>query len=160
MLVGLYSIPGWADSPHYLKAAASFDAGTACYSVALKEAGLGNSGSGPTQITYALTCTATFTASCFNNGGNEIQGTTKTGSGTATAYLTVPVLRNGSTTGTIAICPASFDLGHPGCTDGQELAISAASYSGCGLSDGLGVSGAASPTLPTLGGTDLFVPVD
>ena len=144
MLVGLYSIPGWADSPHYLKAAASFDAGTACYSVALKEAGLGNSGSGPTQITYALTCTATFTASCFNNGGNHPKAGNKTTvNGPVTGGGNFQV-RNGSVTGT-----ATVSLPGPGtfsCPSGQTLVLLSGTYENITITDNTESDGPVSTT--------------
>ncbi len=118
MFVGLASIPAWGDSPHYLKANTSFSSQTACYSVAIKEAGLGNSGL--SSLTYTLTC------------------------------------RNGQTTGTISLCPASFTLPDPGCTGSQKLVITAAAYSNCSVDDSLGT---ASPSLDNLGGSNLSVPV-
>jgi len=157
ILVGLYSIPAWADSPHYLKSDASFSTNTACYSLAIKEAGLGNSG--VTSVTYSLTCSANFESVCVTrNGKNFVQGQPKSGSGTATVPTTLPI-RNGSTTGTLSLCPANFTLPDPGCTGSQRLFIIFAEYSGCTLDDGL-LNGAESPldVSETLGG-DVFVQV-
>jgi hypothetical protein len=135
--------PAWADNPSYKFANASIDS-SFCYDVSLRETGLGNSGF--SSITYDLTCTATFTAQCFTKNGNPVQGTTKTGSGTATSQTTISI-RNGNTAGTVSLCPAQFSLGLPGCTGGQTLRITSASYSDCSLSDGLGTP---SPSLPNL----------
>src|SRR6266446_5122288 len=96
MFVGLASIPAWGDSPHYLKANTSFSSQTACYSVAIKEAGLGNSGL--SSLTYTLTCDAAFTTVCVNKGGNQVQGQPKSGTGTASAQTRLDI-RNGQTTG-------------------------------------------------------------
>jgi hypothetical protein len=152
MFVGLASIPAWGDNPHYLKADASFDSNTACYSVAIKEAGLGNSGL--SELTYTLTCSANFTTVCQNKGGNNVQGQPKSGSGSATSTTTLDI-RNGQTNGTITVCPAAFDLPDPGCTGSQKELIIAALYSGCTLADSLGTD---SPDLADLGGSNLSVP--
>jgi hypothetical protein len=135
--------PAWADNPNYKFANASIDSNL-CYDVSLRETGLGNSGF--SSLTYSLTCDATFTAQCFTKKGNPVEGTTKTGSGSATSQTTLPI-RNGNTSGTVSLCPASFSLGLPGCTGGQELRITSASYSNCSLSDSLGTP---SPSLPNL----------
>jgi hypothetical protein len=65
----------WADSPHYLKADESIDSNTFCYSVGLKEAGLGTA----TSVTYTLSADACFTAVCVTKKGNEVQGQPKSG---------------------------------------------------------------------------------
>jgi hypothetical protein len=137
--------PALAQNPHYLFANASFDPNTFCYSVNLKEAGLGNSGI--ESVTYLLTCSATFTAQCFTKNGNPVQGTVKQGSGTATEPTTIKI-RNGSTTGTVSLCPASFSLDHPGCTGNQVERITSASYSNCTLDDQLGTPSPVLPNLP------------
>lgn len=144
LIVGLVSIPAWADSPHYLKADATIDTNF-CYNVAIKEAGLGNSGL--TTVTYDLTCDATFTVGCFTKHGNQIQGQPKSGSGEATSEQTLNI-RNGQTTGTISLCPDAFQsLPDPGCTGSQVEKTITASYTNCSLADGLGT---ASPTLQNL----------
>jgi len=143
MVVGLASIPAWGDNPHYLKAVSTIGSDL-CYNVAIKEAGLGNSGL--ESVTYDLSCSATFTVGCFTRKGNQVQGVPKSGSGEATSSTTLDV-RNGQTTGTISLCPAAFDLPDPGCTGSQEQRTLSASYSSCSLDDGLGT---ASPTLQNL----------
>jgi hypothetical protein len=152
MLVGLVSTPSWGDSPHYLKAVASFSTSTACYSVDLKEAGLGNSGL--SSLTYTLTCDASFTIGCVNKGGNTVQGQPKSGESIASSQTTLNI-RNGQTNGTVTLCPAAFNLPDPGCTGSQEEVIFAASYTDCSLADSLGTT---SPTLADLGGSNLFIP--
>lgn len=140
-----------ADNPHYLQADASFSTGDACYSVRLKEAGLGNSGF--SSLTYTLSCTASYTVACFNRGGNQVQGQPKNGTSAASSQ-TVLNIRNGQTNGTVDLCPSEVDLPDPGCTGNQLEVILAASYSACTLADGLGTP---SPSLPNLGGTNLFI---
>jgi len=156
MFVGLASIPAWGDSPHYLKAVESFSSSTACYSVDIKEAGLGNSG--VSSIQYALTCEANFESVCVTKSGkNFVQGQPKSGSDSATAFTTLAI-RNGQTNGTITLCPGSFTLPDPGCTGSQRLFIIHADYSGCSLSDG--ALGTPSPldATETFGG-DVFIQV-
>src|SRR5437899_1718703 len=82
---------------HYIKLDPSLDTNSACYSVNLKEAGLGNSG--VLSVTYALSATATFTTICVNHGGNKVQGQPKSGTGNAVQFTTLDI-RNGSTNGT------------------------------------------------------------
>jgi hypothetical protein len=143
MVVGLASIPAWGDNPKYQRANTSLGSDL-CYNVAIKETGLGNSGL--QSLTYSLTCDANFTAGCFTKNGNQVQGTPKSGGGTATAETTLPI-RNGQTTGTISLCPAAFDLPDPGCTGNQVQRTLTASYSDCSLDDSLGT---ASPSLQDL----------
>lgn len=140
-----------ADNPHYLQADASFSTQDACYSVKLKEAGLGNSGF--SSLTYTLSCTASYTVTCFNRGGNQVQGVPKNGT-SAVSSQTVLQIRNGQTNGTVDLCPSEVDLPDPGCTGNQQEVILAASYSACTLADSLGTP---SPSLPNLGGTNLFI---
>jgi hypothetical protein len=153
MFVGLASLPAWGQSPHYLTATASFSSTDACYSVKIKEAGLGNSGF--SSLEYTLSCTVSFTTVCVTKKGNVVQGQPKSGEGTASTTTTLAV-RNGQTNGTITLCPAAFDLPDPGCTGNQEELIIAADYSSCTLADGLGTT---SPSLANLGGDNLSVPV-
>ena len=148
----LASIPAWGDSPKYHSADPNFDPATACYSVKLVETGLGNSGF--SSLTYTLSCSASFTATCVTkNGKNFVQGTPKSGSGQASTQTTLDV-RNGQTRGTVTLCPASFTLPDPGCSGSQKLYIISAHYSNCTLDDSLGT---ASPPLSDLGGDNLFI---
>src|SRR2546426_12764474 len=91
MFVGLASMPAWGANPHYLKLGTNLDTGTACYSVDLKEAGLGNSG--VTEVKYTLACTdVTFTDVCVTkNGKNFVQGQPKSGTTDLTGQTTLPV---------------------------------------------------------------------
>ena len=160
MLVGPAGTPIRADSPHYLKANASINTTDACYEVQIKEAGLGNSGSGPSSVSYDLSCTASFTAACVTkNGKNFVQGQPKSGSSSGSSLTTLQV-RNGSTSGTLTLCPSAFTLPDPGCTGSQTLYITAASYSSCTLDDGLGNAGAGLLSLADKGASGLFIKVD
>src|SRR5438128_11490544 len=106
-LASLMATTAWAQNGHYITLSPSFDTNTACYNVALKEAGLGNSGI--SSVTYSLSADATFTAVCVNKGGNTVQGQPKSGPGQATSFVTLSV-RNGSTIGTVILFPAAFNL--------------------------------------------------
>ena len=141
--------PAWGNSPHYLKATASFNPNTAEYSVTIKEAGLGTASS----VTYTLSVTASFTVVCVTKSGHQVQGQPKSGSGSATTSTTLAV-HHGQTSGTITIGPAAFALPDPGCTGSQQLEITEAQYSNVSLSDGLATP---SPSFPDLGGTGLSV---
>lgn len=133
----------WADSPHYLKTDASIDSNSFCYSVSLKEVGLGTA----TSVTYSLSADACFTAACVTKKGHEVQGQPKSGQSDASAPTTLPV-HGGQTTGTISLCPAAFTLPDPGCTGNQQLTITAASYTNVVLDDGPDL--AAPVSLPSL----------
>jgi hypothetical protein len=149
----LLSMTAWADSPHYLKASSSIDTSTACYNVALKEAGLGNSGL--SSLTYTLSCSATYTTACVTkNKQNIVQGQPKSGT-TAESSQTVLDIRNGQTNGTVSLCPVPANLPDPGCTGSQLEVILAASYSSCSLSDGLGTASPAGVTDQSA--SDLFI---
>jgi|SRR5207249_278584 len=153
----------FAQNGHYIKLDPSLDTNTACYEVNLKEAGLG--GSGALIVQYGLSGTGSFTTVCVNHGGNQVQGQPKSCSpcGTATQTTFLPV-RNGSTSGTVSLCPSSFTLPNPGCTGSQKLVIIAASYSNLQLIDNLpstytaGVQTSANG-LVDIGSPNLFVPV-
>jgi len=155
VLASLTAGTAWAQNGHYITLSSSVDTNTACYDVNLKEAGLGNSGI--LSVTYALSADATFTTVCVNHGGNQVQGQPKSGTGSATQFTTLNV-RNGSTSGTVQLCPEHFTLPDPGCTGGQKLEIISASYNNVVLNDQLpsdvtaGVKG-----LPQLGATGLSV---
>jgi hypothetical protein len=144
-VVILMAISVRGDSPHYLRLSPSIDSQTFCYSAALKEAGLGTAES----VTYTLTANATFTAQCFTRSGNPVEGTTKSGSGTATSFTTIQV-HHGQTTGTVSLCPAAFNIAFPGCTGNQVQVLTGASYANVVLSDGLGGAGAGDQNLPSL----------
>jgi hypothetical protein len=128
-----------AQSPHYIRLTTSIDSATACYTVNLKEAGLGND---ITSVTYTISCDATFTDVCVTrNGKNFVQGQPKSGSTEAASQTTLQA-RNGQTNGTIDVCPSDVTLPDPGCTGSQKLYIIAASYTNCTIDDGLGTNGA------------------
>ncbi len=140
---------------HYNTLSASIDTNTACYDVTLKESGLGNSGF--SSVTYALSCDASFTTVCVNKGGNQVSGQPKSGTGEATSFTTLTI-RNGSTSGSVSLCPGSFALPDPGCTGNQKEEIIAASYTNCQLNDQLPADITAGvQTLPSLSASNLSV---
>jgi hypothetical protein len=151
-LASLMVTTAWAQSPHYLKSDASINTSTACYDVALKEAGLGNSGF--SSLTYTLSCSASYTTACVTgHKHNIVQGQPKSGI-TAESSQTTLDIRNGQTNGTVSLCPVPANLPDPGCTGSQLEVILAASYSGCTLDDSLDT---ASPSLADLSASDLFI---
>jgi len=119
-----------AQNPHYLKLVPTIDS-TFDYNVSLKEAGLGTA----STITYVLSANALFQAQCFTKNGNPVQGTVKSGSGTATQQ-TVLEVHSGQTTGVVELTPAAFNLGLPGCTGNQVQKLISASYTNVSLNDG------------------------
>src|SRR5437773_12388229 len=86
----------WAQNGHYIKLSPSIDTNTACYDVALKEAGLGNSGIA--SVSYELSATVSYTDVCVNKGGNDVQGQPKSGTTQASSFTTLTI-RNGQTNG-------------------------------------------------------------
>jgi hypothetical protein len=145
----------FGQNAHYISLSESIDHTTGCYEVKLKEAGLGNSGF--SSVTYALSAEATFTSVCVTKTGNQVQGQPKSGTGAATSFTTLTI-RNGSTTGTVSLCPAAFTLPDPGCTGNQQLEIISACYSNVTLNDQLPANITAGvQSLPTLCDTNLSI---
>jgi len=142
------AMPAWAQNAHYITLSGGINTSNACYDVKLKEAGLGNSG--VSSVSYLLTADASFTAGCYTKSGNLVNGSPKSGSGSAQSTTTIQV-RNGSTSGTVSICPAAFTLPDPGCTGSQDLRITAASYSNISLDDQLGSISAGVQTFTDTG---------
>jgi len=129
MLVGTT----WAQSPNFHYANSSLDTGTACLDVSFKETGLG--GAGFTSDVYTLSCsTINYTVGCVNKGSKLVQGVPKSGTTQGFSSGTFDI-RNGQTTGFLALCPANVTLPNPGCTGSQQEVILAASYRGCTLSE-------------------------
>lgn len=131
LLACLTATTASAQSPHYLKLNVSIDSSDFSYDVNLKEAGLGTA----TSITYTLSADALFQAQCFTKNGNPVNGTVKSGSGTATSQTTLTV-HSGQTTGVVSLNPAAFSLPDPGCTGNQVVKIISASYTNVKLNDG------------------------
>ena len=127
-----------ADSPHFISEGTASITSTGLYNVSnFKEAGLGNTM--PTEnITLSATATATY--ACINGGGKHPSAANKetlTGQVSFTGSFRV---RNGSTTGTIAVGPPG--PGTFSCPSGQTLTLAFVSYTGVMLT---GVAGDTSP---------------
>ena len=134
--------PALADSPHFISEGTASITSSGAYQVtSFKEAGLGS-----TVSTEAITLSATASATyaCINGGGNHPSAANK-------ETVTSPVsntgsfpVRNGSTTGTIAVGPPG--PGGFSCPGGQKLVLAFVSYSGVMLT---GVAGdtSAEPNL-------------
>jgi hypothetical protein len=123
----------WAVSPNFHSADSSLDTSTACYNVSFFETGLG--GAGFTSDVYTLSCSSiSYSVGCVNKGGNQVQGTPKSGTTSASVSGTFAI-KNGNTRGSLSLCPTAVTLPNPGCTGSQREVILAASYSGCTLSE-------------------------
>jgi|SRR6266705_4009954 len=131
VLVCLTATTVSAQSPHYLKLVPTIDS-EFDYNVSLKEAGLGTASS----ITYTLSANALFQAQCFTKKGSPVQGTVKSGSGTATSQTILDV-RQGQVTGVVELGPGTFSLSFPGCTGSQVQKIISAQYTNVSLDDGV-----------------------
>lgn len=121
--------PALADSPHFISEGTASITSSGAYQVSnFKEAGLGNTL--PTEkITLSGTASATY--ACINGGGNHPSATNKeTVTGAVSQTGSFPV-RNGSTTGTIAVGPPG--PGSFSCPSGQTLVLAFVSYTGMKL---------------------------
>jgi hypothetical protein len=144
--LALVSQGALADSPHFLKAAASVDAAGNLVCT-FKEAGLGNVPSA--NITCSADATAVY--ACINGGGNHPKATNKeTVSGPVSGGGTFPV-RNGQTTGSITVAPPG--PGSFSCPPGQRLVLASVSYSNVTLSG----QGATATATPNPAGRTFFV---
>ena len=134
--------PALADSPHFIsEGTASIDS-SGLYNVTnFKEAGLGNTVS-TEKITLSATATATY--ACINGGGKHPSATNKETVTGAVSFTGSFAVRNGSTTGTIAVGPPG--PGSFSCPSGQTLTLAFVSYTGVMLT---GVAGdtSAEPNL-------------
>jgi hypothetical protein len=129
----LFATSMWAVSPTYHFATSSLDTSTACYDVSFFETGLG--GAGFTSDVYTLSCSSiSYSVGCVNKGGNQVQGTPKSGTTSASVSGTFAI-SSGNTKGSLSLCPTAVSLPDPGCTGSQKEVILAASYSGCTLSE-------------------------
>jgi hypothetical protein len=123
-VVAALAIPvAFADSPHFLSASASIDQSTGNLQCTFKEAGLGN-----TAGTADITCSASATVvyQCWNNGGKHPKaGNKETVQADVSGSGTFPI-RNGSTSGTLAVSPPG--PGSFACPSGQTLYLQSVEY--------------------------------
>jgi len=128
--------PAAADSPHFISEGTASITSTGAYQVAkFKEAGLGN-----TVSTEAITLSATANATyaCINGGGNHPKATNKQSvTGQVSKTGSFPV-RNGSTTGTLAVGPPAAGPFSPPCSPPQTVVLVQVSYTNVALT---GVAG-------------------
>ena len=137
--LALASTVALADSPHFIRAAASVDS-SGNLVCTFKEVGLGN-----TATTEAVTCSADATAvyACINGGGNHPQAANKeTVNGPVSGGGTFPV-RNGQTTGSITVAPPS--AGSFSCPNGQRLVLASVCYANVTLTGSAGDTAIAEP---------------
>jgi hypothetical protein len=120
----------FADSPHFIKASASFSGNSANLDVSWKEAGLGNN----QLITYVASANASATYACINGGGNHPKAANKeTVNGPVTASGQFSSGKNGQIEGTLTISPPS--AGSFSCPSGQNLVIAKVAYSNVAITD-------------------------
>jgi hypothetical protein len=134
--------PALADSPHFISEGTASITSSGAYQVAnFKEAGLGNTAS-TEAITLSGTASATY--ACVNGGGNHPSATNKETVTSPVSNTGSFAVRNGSTTGTIAVGPPG--PGSFSCPSGQTLVLSFVSYSNVMLT-GLAGDTSAEPNL-------------
>ncbi|HEV2236348.1 MAG TPA: hypothetical protein VGR57_06760 [Ktedonobacterales bacterium] len=133
-----------AISPHFISAgtASILTSGpnVGAYQVAnFKEAGLGNTVS-TENITLSATANATY--ACINGGGNHPKAANKQSvTGQVSKTGSFPV-RNGSTTGTLAVGPPPAGPFSPPCSPPQTVVLVFVSYTNAMLT---GVAGDTAP---------------
>jgi len=120
-----------ADSPHFISEGTASITSTGAYQVtAFKEAGLGNTVS-TESITLSASANATY--ACINGGGNHPKATNKQSvTGQVSNTGSFPV-RNGSTTGTLAVGPPPAGPFKPPCSPPQTVALVFVSYTNVAL---------------------------
>ena len=136
--------PAAADSPHFISEGTASLLGSGAYQVSkFKEAGLGNTVS-TESITLSATATATY--ACVNGGGKHPKATNKASTtGQVSNTGSFPV-RNGSTTGTIAVGPPPAPPFSPPCNPPMTVVIAQVSYTNVTLT-GLAGDTSAEPSL-------------
>ncbi len=130
-----------ADSPHFLFANNSVSSTTGALTTSFKDAGLGT-GTTSIEITLSVT-TATAVYQCFNNGGNHPKAGNKETVSTSLSKAEPFAVRNGQTTGSIAVGPPS--PGSFSCPSGQSLFLQSVTYAGITVSDATGNTLGATP---------------
>ena len=136
--------PAAAASPHFISEGTASILSSGAYQVSnFKEAGLGN-----TVSTEAITLSATATATyaCVNGGSKHPKATNKaSATGQVSKTGSFPV-RNGSTTGTIAVGPPPAPAFSPPCSPPMMVVIAQVSYTNVVLT-GLAGDTSAEPSL-------------
>jgi hypothetical protein len=134
MALAIAAVPALADSPHFIKSGSSVNSAGQLV-VTFKEAGLGTTAT-TEQITVSAQGTATY--ACINGGGNHPQAANKeTVSQLLTNTGTFPV-RNGQTTGSLTLGPAS--PGDFSCPPGQTFVLASVSYTNITITGSAGDS--------------------
>jgi hypothetical protein len=117
-----------ADSPHFLKATASYDPTTGDLCVSFKEVGLGS-----TPVTYTITADATFTFQCFTKSNNQPQGPPNSVSFSGDSAQETLTPHNGQITSSLCLSPEKDGAGCQG--GGLVLKLIAADYAGATFCD-------------------------
>jgi hypothetical protein len=136
--------PAAADNPHFISEGTASILSSGAYQVSkFKEAGLGNTVS-TESITLSATATATY--ACVNGGGKHPKASNKASvTGQVSNTGSFPV-RNGSTTGTIAVGPPPAPAFSPPCSPPMMVVIAQVSYTNVVLT-GLAGDTSAEPSL-------------
>jgi hypothetical protein len=136
--------PAAADSPHFISEGTASILSSGAYQVSkFKEAGLGNTVS-TESITLSATATATY--ACVNGGSNHPSAKNKESTtGQVSNTGSFPV-RNGSTTGTIAVGPPPAPAFSPPCNPPMTVVLAQVSYTNVALT-GLAGDASAEPDL-------------
>jgi hypothetical protein len=136
--------PAAADSPHFISEGTASILSSGAYQVSkFKEAGLGNT---VTTESITLSATATATYACVNGGGNHPSAKNKeTVTENVSNTGSFPV-RNGQTTGTIAVGPPPATPFSPPCSPPMMVVIAQVSYTNV-LLTGLAGDTSAEPDL-------------
>jgi hypothetical protein len=126
---GLAVPAAFADSPHFVRAAASLNSdGT--LTVSFKEAGLGTN----QLITYVASGDATAVYVCVNRGGGNPSASNKTTvSGPVSATGTFSSGKNGQVTASLTLSPPSS--GGFSCPPGQSLEVASVTYTNVAITD-------------------------
>jgi len=123
-----------AQSPHFINSATTATiVQNGDLKVSWKEAGLGDN----VSINYEASASASATCTCVNNGGKCPKAANKvTVGGPVSATGTFTSGKNGSITGSLEVspppCPSSAP---PTCGGGQNLVLSAVTYTDIALTD-------------------------
>lgn len=119
-----------ADSPHFVRASASFQGSGPNLAVSWKEAGLGNN----QLIDYRASANATAVYACINGGGNHPRAANKeTVSGPVSASGQFSSGKNGQITASLTLSPPG--PGGFSCPPGQRLVVAKVTYTNVTITD-------------------------
>lgn len=119
-----------ADSPHFVRAGASFQGSSSNLVVSWKEAGLGNN----QLISYTASANATAIYACINGGGKHPKAANKeTVSGPVSASGVFSSGKNGAISASLTLSPPG--PGGFSCPPGQRLVVAKVTYTNVAITD-------------------------